>query len=180
MSGYNGYSMSNNAVMAYDNGEKPYSKWTKAEILREAADQGLHSDLAKKLTVAEARGLFLKWSSWHHTSSMYNRTDFYVVDATDVTDERIAEIIANREPKKTSKEEKPKMEKAYVRYGEWTGTRKHPKLVEKEAYAIIVGKWAYILEGKKRTDGKHFWILEKYARAPKGTADVFKKIEKTI
>ena len=30
-SGYNGYSMSNRAVEAYYNGEKPLSKWTKAE-----------------------------------------------------------------------------------------------------------------------------------------------------
>jgi len=29
MSGYDGYSMSNNAVDAYENGEKPISKWTK-------------------------------------------------------------------------------------------------------------------------------------------------------
>lgn len=29
MAGYNGYSMSNNAVAAYENGEKPLSKWKK-------------------------------------------------------------------------------------------------------------------------------------------------------
>lgn len=33
MSGYNGFSMSNNAVSAYENGLKPYSKWTKCDIL---------------------------------------------------------------------------------------------------------------------------------------------------
>lgn len=33
MSGYNGWSMSNNAIAAYEDGEKPLSKWTKAEIL---------------------------------------------------------------------------------------------------------------------------------------------------
>lgn len=32
MAGYNGWSMSNNAVEAYSNGEKPLSKWTKADI----------------------------------------------------------------------------------------------------------------------------------------------------
>ena len=35
MAGYNGYSMSNNAVSAYDNGEKPLSKWRKSDILEE-------------------------------------------------------------------------------------------------------------------------------------------------
>jgi len=33
MAGYKGYSMSNNAVDAYNNGEKPKSKWTKEEIV---------------------------------------------------------------------------------------------------------------------------------------------------
>ena len=31
-SGYNGYSMSKRATEAYYNGEKPLSKWTKADI----------------------------------------------------------------------------------------------------------------------------------------------------
>ncbi len=33
MAGYYKYSMSNNAVKAYKQGEKPLSKWTKTEIL---------------------------------------------------------------------------------------------------------------------------------------------------
>lgn len=33
MAGYNGFSMSNNAVSAYENGEKPLSKWTKKNII---------------------------------------------------------------------------------------------------------------------------------------------------
>ena len=33
MAGYNGFSMSNNAVEAYENGEKPLSKWRKSDIL---------------------------------------------------------------------------------------------------------------------------------------------------
>ena len=37
--GYHGYSMSNNAVAAYDNGEMPLSKWTKSAILNELVEQ---------------------------------------------------------------------------------------------------------------------------------------------
>jgi hypothetical protein len=33
MAGYNGWSMSNNAVDAYENGEMPLSKWNKEAIL---------------------------------------------------------------------------------------------------------------------------------------------------
>ena len=32
-SGYDGYSMSKRAVEAYGNGEKPYSKWKKSDIV---------------------------------------------------------------------------------------------------------------------------------------------------
>ena len=32
-SGYHGFSMSNRAIEAYNNGEKPFSKWTKQDIL---------------------------------------------------------------------------------------------------------------------------------------------------
>lgn len=39
MAGYHGYSMSNNAVSAYADGEMPLSKWTKAEILDACGDK---------------------------------------------------------------------------------------------------------------------------------------------
>ena len=39
MAGYNGFSMSNNAVTAYEDGEKPLSKWTKADIFEVINEQ---------------------------------------------------------------------------------------------------------------------------------------------
>ena len=39
MAGYNGWSMSNNAVAAYEDGEKPLSKWTKADIFDAIKEQ---------------------------------------------------------------------------------------------------------------------------------------------
>lgn len=42
MAGYNGFSMSNNAVAAYEDGEKPLSKWTKANILIQLKIQKLN------------------------------------------------------------------------------------------------------------------------------------------
>lgn len=38
MAGYNGFSMSNNAVAAYESGEKPISKWTKTDIIEAIED----------------------------------------------------------------------------------------------------------------------------------------------
>lgn len=37
MAGYHNYSMSNNAVAAYENGEMPLSKWSKKAILAAVA-----------------------------------------------------------------------------------------------------------------------------------------------
>lgn len=133
MAGYNGYSMSNNAVSAYINGEKPLSKWTKQELL---CALGEKERLCKKLTTNELRSEFLKKSSWHHTSSMYNRTDFYRinVDAVEeITAERVEEIIECREKPAVAKAEKPMYITALVEYDEWEGTRKHPRKVRYRA-----------------------------------------------
>ena len=71
MAGYAGYSMSNNAVDAYDRGLKPMSKITK-------------DDLPADISVAFFRFLvregFVGGSEWHHTSKKFNRTDFFDVD----------------------------------------------------------------------------------------------------
>lgn len=167
--------MSNNAIAAYSNGEKPYSKWTKSDILRELPGDLL--DIAKKLTVSEMKGLFLHRTSWHHTSSHYNRTDFYSVEADGVTADQIAGIIADRQPV----EKKPvQLVKAKVHYLTWEGTRKHPKAIDHEGYAILNEKWAFTEDGKKSRTAKGFYIIETYAKAPKGTADVFKKLQRTI
>ncbi|MDO5835630.1 MAG: hypothetical protein Q4P17_03905 [Methanobacterium sp.] len=90
MAGYKGYSMSNNAVTAYESGEKPFSKWTKSDIietlisdLKGSSKTEIESAL-KKRTSSELKNQFLKKSSWHHTSKMYNRTDFY--DVADVSE----------------------------------------------------------------------------------------------
>lgn len=65
-------------------------------------------------------------SSWHHTSSMYNRTDFYAVDedvVEDLTQDAVNEwrnIPPAEKPSTTSY-------RGAIDYIEWTGTRKHPK-----------------------------------------------------
>ena len=52
MAGYRGFSMSNNAVDAYISGEKPFSKWTKSEILKEIESLDVKTfDLFKKMKV---------------------------------------------------------------------------------------------------------------------------------
>jgi len=87
MAGYKGYSMSNNAVSAYENGEKPLSKWTKTAIMDELDAAYLAGELplsaletADGMKADELKAAVLRRSSWHHTSKFYNRTVFYSVD----------------------------------------------------------------------------------------------------
>lgn len=165
MAGYSGYSMSNNAVAAYENGEKPLSNWTKKAILEILESEGLSNlqDL-KKMSAKLLKEVCLVRTSWHHTSKMYNKTDFYSVDSARVRNLSKAEIerlIAQ------DREYKPKEEvgiKCRCRFLEWSGTRKHPKATEIEEIGMIKGNWFYRADGsKKKTDAKGFKILEKFS-----------------
>ena len=98
MAGYNGFSMSNNAVAAYEDGEKPLSKWTKADIFGAIEEQEVELKCSieklKKLPVKVLKEICLIYSSWHHTSNHYNKTDFYSLDVDrieNLTDDKMKE-----------------------------------------------------------------------------------------
>lgn len=118
MAGYNGYSMSNNAVAAYADGEKPLSKWTKPAILEAIFDSCEISeekaDLLRKMTVKELKDEFLQMSSWHHTSKFYNCTNFYSLDfdkIEEISVEEIKNIISSRKKKVKRSDEEIQAEK---------------------------------------------------------------------
>ena len=78
MAGYDGYSMSNNARYAYENGEKPLSKWAKKDIIEVVGQDVINRNpQLKALKLKELRALFLTQTAWHHTSKFYNETNFY-------------------------------------------------------------------------------------------------------
>ena len=112
MAGYFNYSMSNNAVDAYSQGERPLSKWTKSEIISEVEKISRKTslkfdfELFKKIPLAILKKEFLAKSSWHHTSSYYNETDFYSIDECeieDLTNEDIEKLLENSKAVKTEK-----------------------------------------------------------------------------
>lgn len=120
MAGYNGYSMSNNAVMAYSNGEKPLSKWTRSAILTAIVGMIMDGDLPEEI-IADVDGAktatlkeFLVPTSWHHTSSHYNRTTFYML-----SDERILDHFGYKQVVCVTRADGTTV------YGEYTGDR-HP------------------------------------------------------
>lgn len=168
MSGYNGFSMSNNAVEAYSNGEKPLSKWTKTEILRmikqEEVDLNCSVELLKKAPVKALREIALRKVAWHHTSSHYNATDFYALDfdrLESLEDEELEKII--KESKQNKKENTEAEEERWkCAFLEWSGSRKHPKATEIIEDGIIKENWFIRADGsKKKTTANGFRFIEK-------------------
>lgn len=169
MSGYFGYSMSNNACVAYDEGKMPLSKWKKADILA-ALKESNGEDfamLAKSYTVKILKKAVLECREWHHTSSRYNRTDFYEVKQYDCIDEMLADIKFSADMQPAKNEEKPVPERWHVKYGVWSGSRRHPKLTWVEADGTLDGDrysavWFTADDGtRKKVDGNYFKLLSK-------------------
>lgn len=167
MAGYNGFSMSNNAVMAYEDGEKPLSRWTKKDIIEgiEKSEIELKCSIGKlkKMPVKALKETCLCYSSWHHTSNRFNRTEFYSIDTDKVeelTDEKINELID--EYKSIKNKETPVEQRWKCAFLEWSGTRKHPKATEVIEEGIVKGDWFYRNDGtKKKTTANGFRFIEK-------------------
>lgn len=150
MAGYHNYSMSNNALCAYQCGEMPISKWSKADIIA-AIDPEMVNDekiaLIRKASLKACKRLLIQ-SSWHHTSSYYNATDFYMVDndhLEEMTTEELEKLL------KVEPQKKPEEIRVIAHYLEWSGTRKHPKATDHIDEGIIVGNWFYLPNGKKKS-----------------------------
>lgn len=85
--GYSGWSKSNSAVASEESGSMPKSKWTKQAINdfindSEYADEMRpYMPLLNKLSLNELKDIVLYNDGWHHTSKMYNKTDFYGINS---------------------------------------------------------------------------------------------------
>lgn len=160
MAGYNGWSMSNNAVEAYESGEKPLSKWTKTAIFEAISgnsDYNFNSDVIsalKKMPVKALKELVLERTSWHHTSNHYNKTNFYSVDfdlIEELTTENLEILLKSAEADKKNESPKDIPEIWECTFLEWSGTRKHPKATEITEIGEIKGNWFYRTDGSKKS-----------------------------
>ena len=79
--GYRGNSMSIRAAEAYEDGEMPRSKWTKAAMLAALQEWCEKNDRimdgVEKLRKDDIWSRFFEWKSWHHTGKFAAETDFY-------------------------------------------------------------------------------------------------------
>jgi hypothetical protein len=166
MAGYNGYSMSNNAVSAYEDGEKPLSKWTKFSIIEtiENAEISIPEEkmqTLKNLKVAQLKTLLYN-SSWHHTSNHYNKTEFYAIDFDKINKMSIDELknIIVIKATKEAKEEPTKTTRK-VSYVVWEGNyRNYKKPVTYIEECEVIGNWAFTKNGKKSILAKGFEFLD--------------------
>ena len=120
MAGYFEFSKSNNAVAAEESGRYPAT--TLGKLL------GVKPKAIKALLTA---------SEWHHTSSHFNKTDYY--DAGEAQ-ERLEELKAWQEPK-AGEIIHPGCSGEFV---DWSGTRNHPKatVVKFESLEVVEkGDW---------------------------------------
>lgn len=112
----------------------------------------------RKIPVARLKDIALRRSSWHHTSSHYNRTDFYIVSSSKAESYTLDELIERTRP---IKKEVPKETVRKAAYLEWSGTRKHPKATEKTATGVVRGNWFYLPDGtKKSVTARGFYFLD--------------------
>ena len=159
--------MSNNAVEAYENGERPLSRWRKSDILEaiSVSEIELKCSISKlqKLPVKVLKEVCLTRSSWHHTSNYYNQTDFYALDEEyigNLTDEKIEKLL--KECKSEEKRREPAEERWKCAFLEWSGSRKHPIATELVEEGIVKGQWFYRQDGsKKKTSANGFRFIEK-------------------
>lgn len=80
MAGYAGYSMSNNAVAAYEEGAKPLSKFRKQDFVN-------YDKRFKSFKFQELKDFMESYGEdgWHHTSKFYNKTYFYSFESLEIT-----------------------------------------------------------------------------------------------
>ena len=72
-------SMSVNAAIAYENGERPISKWYKYDVLGGSSRDLVAALNLDRYSVAFLKEMFLEPVAWHHTSRRYNVTDLYAL-----------------------------------------------------------------------------------------------------
>lgn len=113
--GYDGYSRSNNAVNAEEEGRYPASK--AAKIL------GITTDTLKHFFETDHM-------EWHHVSKHYNKVKFY--DVSEIEKEITQEVLDfDKEVRRKKRENKPvKLSGCEVEWIEWVGTGRNKRKVE--------------------------------------------------
>lgn len=137
MSGYDGYSMSNNARDAYAEDAVTLSGITAAWVKRHSIPC---TASALKTLIAEGS---VTTTEYHHTSKHYNATDFFRPESVkaqveSLGAERVAEVVADAKARKVKASVVKVYENCHVEWLEWGGTRKRPYPIERSSVNATV------------------------------------------
>lgn len=161
MAGYAGFTMSNNAIGAYFDGSKPISKWQKKDFMDGIGDitHEFSDILFSKLKKDTLKSLFLVEDGWHHTSKMYNKTKFFVLDAQKIGELTDADLLKILEVDVVPAEKSAPIYHK-VEFLTWCGSRNYRKSTKHIETVEIKGQWAFTSFGKKSITGTGFRFLE--------------------
>lgn len=133
--GYDGYSMSNNAREAYEDGRKPISQFDSYDLEdfnEQLQTMGINAQVKSVRALKSLLERYGSTGEWHHTSSYYNETSFYdpslVLDKLSdgsITAEDITEVNNEKAEKPTENRYR-----ADFKYLTWSGSKAHPKATE--------------------------------------------------
>lgn len=150
MAGYSyEYGMSNAALDAYENGNKPLSKIT-AQDLKLAGWRGTKAE-----AIRLAKSGFWRPSEWHHSGgTWYNRVDFY--DPAELV-EAWEEASADSRSVALAQDAPTEEKRVAGEYKLWGGSRKHPTVVGHESFTgTLRGNWIHLDGGgRKKATGNH-------------------------
>ena len=170
--GYAGWSMSNNAVDAYNSGQKPISKWSKTEILKAIAEiDPQKADWLKKVKLSVLKENALCEEGWHHTSKEYNKTKFFGIDedfVEELTPEKAHELEMT-----AVKVSETKRYRGQIKYLQWYGLHSSPDefelsdvLIEERGcyYYVYDHDGKFLLRKKIGSNGTYVVNLDEKAR----------------
>ena len=182
---YINQSMSLRAFEAFKSGEAPLTDWKKESIIECLEDSNCYSkseiEQISKYSLKVLKDIFLKCSSWHHMGKYYNKVDFYAIEIPAVNFEILEKMLESAKSLNSEKAKaKEETKKVYVTFEENISKyRNYPNFQKFKKYAIQKGNWFFFEDGsKKKADGKHILKVEEFPKAPKGTAEIFKRIAK--
>lgn len=149
--GYVGYSMSRRAAAAHDEGLMPWGKITAQRV----RDAHIPYTLAQLKVLRDAR--LIAPEEWHHTSSRFNKTDFWSVESiAEQLRARPAEQIKHALQQAQQTEETQAHGWVTATWTEFHGSTNHRKKVERTEDGYLFRGWVYLAEGKKSTGGNWF------------------------
>jgi hypothetical protein len=109
-------------MMGYDWGEGKSER----AVLAESRGLRTATQIAKlfKVSSQTVRSV-LSPTEWHHTSKMFNETDYY--DPDTVTPEQIDKMQSTEQERRQAKKSGVTTKRCDVEYIVWSGSRKHPQ-----------------------------------------------------